>query len=229
MSKEVLQRYIQNRLKYGDEFSDIKQDLLTRGYSEQEIDEAYSLNEQNQKPTVLKVNEKIIEKKRIKFDWFNKIKSYKRFLVPAIAGILALLVFEYFKKMPLETVTKTIIVGSVYFLMLLVVLIVKGVIIYNSVLASRRTEMPGMLKRIINLLIVADIAMLFVIPFTISITVWVPVIVGTIIFLLLCMGFLDFNIHETIVSIITYALLNFLILFLITKTTTPEFILKIFV
>ncbi len=229
MSKEVLHRYIQNRLKYGDEFSDIKQDLLTRGYSEREIDEAYSLSEQPEKPTVLKVNEKIIEKKKIKFDWFGKIKSYKKFLVPVIASVLALLVFEYFKKMPLETVTNTIIVGSVYFLMLLVVLIVKGVIIYNSVLASRRTEMPDMLKRIINLLIVADIAMLFVIPFTISITIWIPVILGTVIFLLLCMVFLDFNIHETIVSMITYALLNFLILFLITKTTTPEFILKIFV
>jgi hypothetical protein len=63
MTKEVLQKYISNRLKDGDEFSEIKQDLTLRGYSEAEIDEAYSSGKPIEKPLVLQVNKKAIEKK----------------------------------------------------------------------------------------------------------------------------------------------------------------------
>jgi hypothetical protein len=112
--------------------------------------------------------------------------------------------------------------------MLLIVLITKGVIIYNLLVASRSAEMQGMLKKVIYLLVIADFIMLFIIPFSIQVSIWIPIVSGTIIFLLLCMVSLDLNIHETIISGVTYALLNFLILFLITKTTTPQFILKLF-
>lgn len=228
MTKEVLQRYISNRIKDGDSFSDIKDDLISRGYSESEIQEAYSGEATIQKPLVLKVNEKAISKKEFSLDWLKKIMKLKKYFLYIGIALGVLLIYEYIKKMPLETISQSIIVGSVYFLMLLFVLIIKGVIIYNSLVASRRTELQGMLKKILTLLIIADVFMLFIIPFSIGITIWIPIISGTIIFLLLCMVSLDFNIHETIISAVTYALLNFLILFLITKSTTPQFLLKLF-
>ena len=228
MTKEVLQKYILNRIKDGDEFSEIKQDLTLRGYSEAEIDEAYSTGKPVEKPLVLRVNEKAIEKKEFSLDWLKKIMKYKKYFVYIGIAFVFLLIYEYLKKMPLETISRSIIVGSVYFLMLLVVLITKGIIIYNSIVASRNAEMQGILKKVIYLLIIADFIMLFIIPFSIQVSIWIPVVSGTIIFLLLCMVSLDLNIHETIISGVTYALLNFLILFLITKTTTPQFILKFF-
>jgi hypothetical protein len=154
--------------------------------------------------------------------------KYKKYFAFGGIALVFLLIYEYLKTMPLETISRSIIVGSVYFLMLLIVLITKGVIIYNLLVASRSAEMQGMLKKVIYLLVIADFIMLFIIPFSIQVSIWIPIVSGTIIFLLLCMVSLDLNIHETIISGVTYALLNFLILFLITKTTTPQFILKLF-
>jgi hypothetical protein len=88
--------------------------------------------------------------------------------------------------------------------------------------------MPGFLKEILGIVIGADVLMLFTLPLTIGLTLWLPVIIGAIFFTVGILLFLELSVDEIIVSIFTYALLNFLIFILMKKVITADIILKLF-
>ena len=158
----------------------------------------------------------------------KRVFEHKKLLALGSFGIIILLVITYFYSMKVDSIPRTIIVGCVYSLLFFAVIIAKAGMIKAIFSSSKNREMPDFFKQILGIIICADVIMLFILPFTIGLTIWLPVIIGVIFFTLFNLLFLELGIHEIIVSAITYALLNFLILLLIKNVITSAIILRLF-
>jgi hypothetical protein len=225
MTKEVLQNYIENRIKSGEDYSIIKEDLKSRGYSDNEIDEAFDFGHTTEEEHVLKINENQIHKKKFSFDFLKKYEHYKRFIFPAFIILITLIGFQYSEKFKEEQFTNFILVGSIYLLVALMTSLIQTGIIVNVVVSSRRKEDPGLFKTIFSTVIVSHLLAVFILPMTMHINILIPIAFGTLLFTIICLVFLNFNIHELISSVVTYALISVLVLILIKDFYNFEFII----
>jgi hypothetical protein len=229
MHKDYLAEVIGKKMENGDPFSEIKDHLLKEGYNESEIDSAYSSIKPKEREFRLEVNNKVVSSKKNKNSLIESFEKRKSYIYSGAIVILILLGYTYFKQMQLETLSRTFIVGAVYFLMILTVIIIKAIIVKATLVSARRKDSPGMFKNILAMITASDIFMLFIVPFTQNLSLWIPVILASVVFALVLMVFIDYNMKEVIASMITYCFLNFLILFLIKFTTTPQAVLKFFI
>jgi len=229
MHNEYLAGFIKKNMLDGEAYSEIKDYLIKEGYAENDIDSAFSSLSQKTEELRLKVNNAAVSSKRKNNNLMLYFVKKKRYIYSIAIGILILLGYTYFKQMRLETLSKTLIVGAVYFLMILAVMVIKAAIVKATFVSARRKDAPGLFKSILEMIIASDIFMLFLVPFTHSISLWIPVILASIVFALVITVFIEYSLKEVIASAITYCFFNFLILFLIKYTTTPQEVLKFFI
>jgi hypothetical protein len=220
MAERTLAAYIQSRLDSGEAFSDIKAVLLRAGYSESQIDDAY--NEASGQPDqlVLEVSPKALPKpeKRLSPRRLAWVSYGLGTLVLAVLVMVAATHLDFSGvdwKVELS-------IGGIYFAGILVLMLIQCFFIYSIHQASITHSVSELFFTKILTALLAGHIFTFVLLLLMPGIIWLPVIIGNIIFVLLLFLSTNSSPNEITASTIIFFMLTYLFYLLISKVYTRE-------
>lgn len=230
MVEAALLQYIRGRLEYGDSLSEIRLDLKKAGYSDAAINLAFDEVKSTAVVTekVLALNPSVLKKENSLDNLTQAIKHYSK---PIIAGVI--LLFLVFLTAMLSHVNwaginwkETLVTGLIYLTAYVLTILIQSLMIYS--LHKLSVERPSIRISFTHILFsgiaghVFTIIAHFGIP---SVSIWVPILVGGIIFMLALLAGLDSSVGETISSLIIFCTLAYFLYTLISRVYTQEVLL----
>ncbi len=232
MVNETLVKYIDRRLNMGDALSDIRRDLEKGGYTGIEIDEAVEevLYPSSTKVGVLSVNLKKLPKKkhfdRIKFDLKRHAKLLYFLGILLFASLVSIIAFHTnFSDIDWK---HDILVSLIYAAAFLALTIVESIFIYSVHYSSQAHTIAKLYFT--KILIAVTIGQIFTFIVSLSINsqqIWLPVLLGNLIFAMFLVTYTSSTFNELIASSLIFFSLTFLFYILIVKIYTRAALLKL--